>query len=313
MAEDVIGIVEKYDAEVMQIKPVFDLLLAKRPEINSLMAPKSIDPVRLQLNTMIEKMVLHASAIKSKVRLAAKTLDPRDLLVINAAIQQHLLYLHSSKNPKVLNQKIDGFLYDVKTDTELTDVIEELSLGNDVIELNLALNTVRETSGKRIARLSKRPLRSSREIMKTVVDAVYDVFKEIEVAHLRNRELDYEPMVNELNVVMYKYRLSITLREHSNKRKAALKNGTQTDEETNGTEGSAENDASTQVDTTAMNGNGAYETSEVHDAFINHMDIPVGPTCSLESRADYEKSMGTKKAVDLSWGTTQQPSRNGNA
>ena len=70
LAEEVIKIVDKYNAEEMQINDVFLLLLGKRDEIDQLKSPYGNNHKRFFLETARQEMILHASTIKHKLRLA---------------------------------------------------------------------------------------------------------------------------------------------------------------------------------------------------------------------------------------------------
>lgn len=312
LAEEVIGVVEKHDSELMQIQPVFELLVNKRSVIDSLKSPYGVDPVRLEQRMLRENMILHASAIKLRLRMLNKTEDVKDLHVIQTAVNRHLLYLDKSKNRKVLNQKISGFVDDVASDAEFAEAMEEYGFLPDVAQLKMALMEVRRISSKRSKNLSKRSSISTNQRMKIVYDAIEYVFKEIEVAQLRNPDVDYAPLIKELNVVVYKYRQVINRRDATNKRKAAEQNGELVDDDNseNGETPMAGEDDSTEVETeTTVNGDfDTYHTSKVYEASIEKMENSSnGQTSTIESDVDSKESVDKEKAVDSSLGTSQQP------
>ena len=209
----------------------------------------------------------------------------------------------------VLNQKISGFIDEADTNVELAEALEEFGFTFDINALKMALADVRIVSNKRSRLLSKRPELSTTLRMKIVFDAIEDVFKEIEVAQLRNPEIDYSALVRELNVVVHKYRLNISRRDFFNKRKAEEQNGNGYEgEETEGYgTSSAEDETSKEVQTTA-NGSNGYHPTQVYNTSITKMDNPSnGETSTIESDLDSEENIDAKKAVDSSWGTFQQP------
>ena len=301
LAEEVIKIVEKYNAEEMQINDVFQLLLGKREEIDQLKSPYGNNHKRFVLQTARQEMVLHASTIKHKLRLASKSKDPKYLRVLKESVEHHLFYLDKNRNAKVMNQKIASFLDDVETNTDLQEVITDLQLLDDVMVLSKSLDDVRNISGEVVETDSSRKRNTTEQLKKSVYGGIDFVFTEIEQAQLKHTDIDYTALVNELNVLTYKYRLQITLRDHSNKRKAAMKNGDATDDE-NGDEATQPKDAtgddtSTEVETTAMNGNGAHHTSEVYDGSIMNMDSPSGRTSSTEPSNGSSENVDQEKAT----------------
>ncbi len=315
-AEEVIGVVHKYNPEEMQINAMYDLLVANKPLIAQLKVHYGVDPYRLDLKPAREMMMLLVSNIKLKVRLATKTNDPKDFHAIESAINSSLRYLYRCKNAKTVNQKIRGFLNDVETDEELQAAITQFDLLEDVMQLSSALDRVRELSSKSYKRTSSRIDVSAMEHMKAVYSAVEHVFNEIEMAHLLNPELDYSPLVGELNVLVGKYRRLIVIREHNNRRLAALKkaeeeamgdddangtDGADTDDEMNNSESSTEQDStegetSTDEETTVDDDEEGHE-SDVQTTSIEMMDIPSGETTTLESRDDSDQSADQEAAA----------------
>ncbi len=271
LAENVIGIVTKHDPEVLQIEPVFNLLLAKQSEISKLKAPYGVDPIRLELKLLREKLMLDVSAIKLHLKRLYKTTDKNELQLIQTVMNRYFAYLYKSRNIKEVKQKITGFLDDVKSDVELSTALSKFDFTDLVSNLGVSLFDVREVSSKRVSKLSQRPADRTQDLTTTVLDSIEYVFKEIEVAQLRNPDLDYAPLVNELNVLLYKYRLTIDIRANNNSRKAAAQKGYDT---RSGVENNSETNApkatSTEVLVTpTTNGNGTYQASEVKDDSIS--------------------------------------------
>ncbi len=316
-AEEVIGVVHKYNPEEMQINAMYDLLVANKPLIAQLKVHYGVDPYRLDLKPAREMMMLLVSNIKLKVRMATKTNDPKDFHVIESAINSSLRHLYRCRNAKTVTQKIRGFLNDVEADQELQAAITQFDLLEDVMQLTAAVDRVRELSRKSYKRTSSRINVSSTVHMRAVYSAVEYVFNEIEMAHLMNPELDYSPLVAELNVLVNKYRSLIVIREHYNRRLAALKkaeeeamndndangtDGADTDDEMNNSESSTEQDStegetSTDEETTVEDDDEEGHESDVQTTSIEMMDIPSGETTTLESRDDSDESADQEAAA----------------
>lgn len=316
-AEEVIGVVHKYNPEEMQINAMYDLLVANKPLIAQLKVHYGVDPYRLDLKPAREMMMLLVSNIKLKVRMATKTNDPKDFHVIESAINSSLRHLYRCRNAKTVTQKIRGFLNDVEADQELQAAITQFDLLEDVMQLTAAVDRVRELSRKSYKRTSSRINVSSTVHMRAVYSAVEYVFNEIEMAHLMNPELDYSPLVAELNVLVNKYRSLIVIREHNNRRLAALKkaeeeamndndangtDGADTDDEMNNSESSTEQDStegetSTDEETTVEDDDEEGHESDVQTTSIEMMDIPSGETTTLESRDDSDESADQEAAA----------------
>ncbi|HZJ80864.1 MAG TPA: DUF6261 family protein [Dysgonamonadaceae bacterium] len=221
LAEEVLRIVKSHDPEAMQIKAMHDLLEAQRPLFESLKTRYGVDPYRLDMKPAREKMVLLASNFKLQVRLLSKSYDPKELHAIVAAKKRYLRHLYRSKNTKILKQKIAGFIDDAENDARLRSDIEQFGLNGDVLKLKVALEEVRAIAKKRNERYSKQLKMTSREVKGYIYGAIEHLFKEIEVAQLREPDVDYVPIINTLNVLVKKYKTLISRRKHHNQRKAA--------------------------------------------------------------------------------------------
>ena len=206
---------------------------------------------------------------------------------------------------------------DVEADQELQAAITQFDLLEDVMQLTAAVDRVRELSRKSYKRTSSRINVSSTVHMRAVYSAVEYVFNEIEMAHLMNPELDYSPLVAELNVLVNKYRSLIVIRDHNNRRLAALKkaeeeamndndangtDGADTDDEMNNSESSTEQDStegetSTDEETTVEDDDEEGHESDVQTTSIEMMDIPSGETTTLESRDDSDESADQEAAA----------------
>lgn len=295
LAENVIGIVSNHDPELLQIEAVFDLLVNKQSEISKLKAPYGVDPIRWEQQLLHEKLRLDVGAIKLHLKMLRKTNDKKDLHLVETVINRYFTYLYKNKNDKEVNQRVEGFLDDVKTDEEVSTAFNELGFTTHVDTLTASLSKVRRVSSKRVSKLAQRPGEATSELTKSVLDSIEDLFKEIEVAQLRNPEADYVPLVNELNVLMYKYKESINLRQKFNERKAAEKKGNEAD---NG----VENDAETEVPRTEVYGVfGKSANGNISDIETPSMNGDSQSISNTENLALNEKSgNGRDKDFDLS-------------
>lgn len=304
LALEVRGIVEKHDPELLQIDFMFDLLVSKSPVISKLKAPYGVDPLRLALIPLREKLMLKASKIKLHLKVLNKSTDKKDLFIVQTAVDRHLLHLYKSKNPKVLNQKIAGFLDDVENDEALATALQEYNFMKLIDDLKLTLREVRQLSGERGKVLSERPKETSNQLITELADAIEKLFNEIELAQFKNPEIDYEPLVRELNVLMKNYRTSIKLREARNKRLAAEKNGEETE---------VEEGDSTEVQITAEDNNGTIITPLSYVASINELNAPTveepkapAPTNGSGSEKNNAEGLDQKKTVAETGNLSQQ-------
>lgn len=324
-ADKTISIVQAHGPESLLVNPVFKLLLAKEPEIEILRLSYGVDTERLRTNKLKGEMMLTISAFKLNVRMLRRSNLELDLHVIQNAINSHLRYLNRCRNDKELNHKVTGFLEMVEKDVDFCKALQEFDLFPYITNMEVAHEAFNEASQKRVRLLSKRPNISTQAIVKSVTGAIDNLLKSIEIAHLINTasetetdiepdaQEDFTPLINELEQLANMFYRSISIRDANNKRKANM-DKTEDSDSTDEPEIPAEEDTSTEVETTAMNGNGAGETAKVFEAStIEMMDGPSGQTSIIDSGNGSLESVDKEKAVVSSWGTSQQPSINENA
>ena len=231
-AERITSIVERYEHDSELINHVFELLMAQTPQIELLRISYGVDTLRLKVESLKADMMLTISGLKLKVRMLKRSNLELDLHIVENAINSHLRHLDTTKNEKELIQKISGFLDLPKTSVELAEALEEFELTGEVNKIKMSLSAVKEAIEKRVRLLSKRSKEPTRGIMKTMHDAINDLFKAIEVSHLvglplskeaGNAASDFAEMIHELSQLSAMYNRSISLRMGNNKRKADKK------------------------------------------------------------------------------------------
>lgn len=227
-ANRVLTVVDKHDPELLLFKPVYDLLTAKQTEIDILGLRYGIDPLRFEFDKKKSKLHLTISTLKLKVRLLSKSSNDADLVLITSHVDSYLRYLHNY-NEKEISQRVKGFTNKVKAHQPLKEALLNHELMEYVEQIELAHTDMQSVINKRVQLLSERPDIPTPFLIASVSNSIDDLFKGIEVAHLTNTELDYEPLVSELNKLTDMFKLTLNLRDAYNKRKAEGKEGDEPD------------------------------------------------------------------------------------
>lgn len=319
LGEQVISIIEKHDPELLEIEPVFNFLKSKVPEIAKLKVSYGVDHLRLALIPHREKLVLCASSVKLRLKTLLKTTDAKDLVVIQTNVDSHLRYLSATKSGKELEKQIGGFLERVESDEELGAAIVEHGFMDDIDNLSMALKKVNSMTAARRELLSKRHKEPTQEIIDDVFKAVEFIFKELEVSPIRNPEVDYGPVINEVNVLMGMLSKSVRLRDAYNKRKAAQKKGETEGEMEDETNDSATEGDSTEVQVTVDDGDGFTEAMPTYLSSIKKLEMPTMEqseqnVLSNEAATNevLDESLETKKAAGTGFDDLTQQLSNGN-
>ena len=226
LANYVIGIVEKHNPEELLIEEVYDLLVKEKPQILLLKVRAGVHPLTLKLKPARQELMLRVRAIKFQLSVASQmqTDTTREFVsTVQLAVNDHLMNLKGRKNEDVINQKIEQFLNLHNTSAELQTAVESLNFTSLIDDLQSAHTVVKELWGERLALTSLRSKESTKNISKLVTGALDDLYKELEVAQLKNPLLDYKPLFNELNDLLKHYRYRINLRAAYNLRMAEEK------------------------------------------------------------------------------------------
>ena len=238
--EKTIAIVENHDLESPLITPMFEKVRAKEADIKLLRLCYGIDTERLRGNKVMSKMMLVFSAFKIKVKLISKSNPELDMHPIQNAINKHLSLLHKTKNDKQLSQKVAGFFDLLNDNEELATALNDFDLTGEVDSMKAIFTQMERATKKRVALLSQRPKVSTRAIVNGMKEAVDNLFKGIEVAHmvgtLPNGEepgepIEVAPLIDELNQLSDMYSRSISIRVANNKRKNKVEDETDGEDE----------------------------------------------------------------------------------
>ena len=167
----------------------------------------------------------------------------------------------------MLSQRVVSFLNAAKTEQSFIEALLSHNLMSHVEEIELAHTDMLSMINKRVNALSQRPSLPTKIAIDLVGGAIDDLYKGIEVAHLTNTELDYEPLVDELNQSTAMFRLSIKLRDASNKRKADGKDadgdagdtGDDSGDDSGDEDGMDGTEGSPDMQTTSMRSNTGYD------------------------------------------------------
>lgn len=312
LANQVINIVEHYSPAELQIEEVYNLLVAKAPQIKNLKSSYGASPITLQLKPMRDELLLHVGEIKfqyRKARFLRTDSTDKPLTVVKVAIDLHLRRLRTSKHEYILNQKITQFLEEVNVNSELNGALETLGFTNLIDNLRTAHSKINMYLSERLRSISQRPREKTDEIANEVIEAIKDLFKQIEVAQLKYPELNYTALFDELNALVTSYRNKISVREANAKRKTAQKKESQANggivmqvrttalEETNGSDKVTATNQKIMPTTMVTTTNGALAKDAVNsdEKLLN---------------ADFAESKDEKKTVASSSKQLQLPALN---
>lgn len=226
LAKSVIEIVEKHNPEDLQIKEIFDKLVELEPQIDHLNAgytshwlTKEISILRRRRNALAQGLLnrikaIHNGAVTGMVE-SAKIAMP---------IANHYLQGLAKEKENIKVETISLFLDLADKNAELYGAIETMNLISDLDNLKLVTSDISMLYDKRRESTSARPKAKTLERVDKIKTAILNLVKQIEVALIKHTELNYSPLVDELNEEITKAKAGIKIRTSYNQKKAEKAN-----------------------------------------------------------------------------------------
>ena len=189
-----------------------NLLLAEQPNIDALTVPYAGHPITPKLANLrvLLRLQLRFIALDLKMLLAkdaAVEIDGLQLLKIE--IPRFLSKLRDSKNEEIMLRKVQQFVTEVTVNPDLADAVKTHGLTDSFNTLRMTLSEINENLNKRLASYAKRIKAKTGDLTASVTMAARNMTLDINLAQLRNPELNYLPLVNDLNELLNMYKVII--------------------------------------------------------------------------------------------------------
>ncbi len=222
-----ITIVAKHDPVMLLIDRMFNRLLAMQKQLPLLSEKRSSRPLTNVLKNqgskrkeLIQAIVLQVQA-EEKAALASQSESVASIMPL---IQMHFVNL-ARANQKVVYQEVNDFLGKVRTDTGLSQVVQELGINVYIDELQTLQQSISETLTARIE--DQYPNRSvdKKQIKANIIEAFQQLLSFIELVVVEHDDIDCSALINELNEFLAPYQALVKSRI-SRSKKAATKTTT---------------------------------------------------------------------------------------
>ena len=226
LATSVIRVIKKHDYENLLINDVFEQLRGHERQIDQMSTRYGVNPFTAKIALGNEKVIMYVGALKFRLRVINKEFKPEmqaHASVFEQAFHEHFYKLGKSPNNSVIHRKVAKFLQELIVNVELMTAVAALSLNDAIDDLSETLSTVLLLTDSKAVFDAQRTQESTGDSEDHLIFMLKVVFKQIEVAMVKNTELDYSSLFNELNEVINVYRSNIRRRKISNKRKAEQK------------------------------------------------------------------------------------------
>ena len=221
LAKLVLGIVEKHDPESLLIEKAYNDFNLLEPEIESLIVGYGPHPLTPRIEALRQERLFYSTSISFQVRGLVRGYisgTEESVAMVKHTIDLYLLNLRVN-NEEIINERIDQFLGEVDANEELENALTVLGFSATIDELRSAHSNIKELISVRNASISKRPKGVTPLAIKSVRNGMRDLFARIATAKLDNKELDYNPLISELNEKLIRYGSLIKTRDSILKKK----------------------------------------------------------------------------------------------
>lgn len=215
LAKLVLEIVEKHEPETLLLDIGFNAFSKFEPEIESLIVGYGPHALNRRIAPLREKRIKLASSFSFQIRgMLHGYLNGSEeaMWLLKDASDLYLRDLRNN-NEEIINERVDQFLNSLNQIPALTAAITTLEMMPQLDELRAAHVELMALLSQRNASISARPKGVLAGASKAIRNGMKKLFNRIELAHEDNEELDYKPLINELNEQLTRYGSLIKLRK----------------------------------------------------------------------------------------------------
>jgi len=206
-----VRIIDQYDADTMFITDSSTELKARMPELMRLKVLNKKHPESVVIQSFYTKRtdiltaMLGQSRKMVKANLAGQAAQVR---LVAPFIESYWSNIRTF-NQKAINARMNLMLADIDASSDLKAALTSVGFGLHVDELKTIETGL--FASKEIRRKSKSEIKKvdSRQIKSFVGEAVTDVINAIEIARKAHPEVDYNPMIKEINDLFVSYQSDI--------------------------------------------------------------------------------------------------------
>lgn len=222
LLDQVLVVLEQHNLEELHLDTMYNVLLEQKSNADLLVDPYGSHPLTSTLNELHAKRLNYASLIYSKLQYLDKPHFHEVLHLVKKTkpIVKHYLSYLGQKSRNAVLESIEAFFKYLKDEPEVEEALITLGLQPYMKELQQANDEHEETWLQRLTDISHRPEVNTVETKKEVQKAMRRFFDQVDSCQSIYKDLDYQPLISELNELLAKYSKMINTRAAINKRRA---------------------------------------------------------------------------------------------
>jgi len=221
LAETLVRIVDQYGAETMFIKDTADALKERVQSVEALKVKERKHPESKVIQTLFAKRrdIIAAMVRQTKAEQKANLSSQAAQLQLVVPFIEKYWNDVRSLNEKTINSCMKQMLAEVDTIEEIKLAFDALGLTIYLTELRTIETTLFDSREKRRKSKSIAPKVDSKQVRGSVSETITDLVHAIELARKAHPEVDYTPMITEINQLFTSYQSEI--KAHSTRVKTA--------------------------------------------------------------------------------------------
>lgn len=221
-ADSVIMIVDNHNPETLNINEIFEILVEQKPQIMILRKGYGSHPVTPKLEKFRTRRNAYAQGIVNEIKTIerAKVRELEDHVQLVKPVVFRCLYQLSRSSEISKGESIKEFFNDLILNPQLSVAFGALNLSTQLDNLQEVCSEITLDFNSRRADISARPKKKTPIIASKLKACILDLFKQIEVAQIKHKELDYTPLIDELNNEIARLKALLKARASYNKKKA---------------------------------------------------------------------------------------------
>lgn len=223
LAETILSIVDQYGAETMFVHHAADALRTLVPDLGFLkISGRSNEKSKAVTALHTSRMDIIVGLLKQSRSLVKANLAAHrtDLKLVSPFVEAYWSGIYNF-NRRTINARLKLMYMEIEGNARLKAALQAVGLSvfiDELAKLEQDLTVAREALRKWKAGL---PKGQTMQIRSKVSNAMTDLVYAIEVAWKAHPELDYMPMINEINQVFTSYQSTIRSRSTRNKNSAS--------------------------------------------------------------------------------------------
>ena len=198
----ILAIVEKHDPVALKIVGMYNLLAELKPLLDKLAVqydgypnPKEFVAQRKLRNKLLSVILSNLWTVEN-VEVASKA---QQAALAVPFLKQYLKGI-MKVNSSVKNVRINQLLINLEENDSINVALVTLSFTDYIAKLKTCQQYLNQAAKDRREILAIRPLFNTQDAQTRIVNAISNLLSAIELAKVEHTELDYTPLINELNV-----------------------------------------------------------------------------------------------------------------